>query len=63
MKAALGNVVLTKGERPYKAFGERLSTKLVFLWALGTILSSVIFHSSRVTATFGARSVHSGSAL
>ena len=44
MLAALGNVVLTSGERPYKAFGQQLSTKLVFLWALGTILSSIIWH-------------------
>ncbi|MBN2217480.1 MAG: divalent metal cation transporter [Pirellulales bacterium] len=44
MLAALGNVVLTTGERPYKAFGRELSKIMVFLWALGTILSSIIWH-------------------
>jgi Mn2+/Fe2+ NRAMP family transporter len=44
MLAALGNVVLTTGERPYKAFGREMSKALVFLWALGTIMSSIIWH-------------------
>lgn len=54
MLAALGNVVLTTGERPYKAFGQRLSTKLVFLWALGTILSSIIWHFPQYGLAAGA---------
>jgi Mn2+/Fe2+ NRAMP family transporter len=44
MLAALGNVVLTTGERPYKAFGREMSKVLVFLWALGTIMASIIWH-------------------
>ncbi|MGQ9592420.1 MAG: divalent metal cation transporter, partial [Planctomycetota bacterium] len=44
MLAALGNVVLTRGERPYEAFGRELSRTLAFLWALGTIVSSIIWH-------------------
>lgn len=44
MLAALGNIVLTTGERPYKAFGRELSVFLAFLWALGTIMASVIWH-------------------
>jgi len=44
MLAALGNVVLTTGERPYKAFGREMSKTLVFLWALGTIMASIIWH-------------------
>ncbi|OHB66315.1 MAG: hypothetical protein A2V70_03600 [Planctomycetes bacterium RBG_13_63_9] len=44
MLAALGNVVLTTGERPYKAFGREISKTLVFLWALGTIMASIIWH-------------------
>jgi len=44
MLAALGNVVLTTGERPYKAFGREMSKVLVLLWALGTILASIIWH-------------------
>ena len=54
MLAALGNVVLTTGERPYKAFGKQLSTKLVFLWALGTILSSIIWHFPQYGLAAGA---------
>jgi Mn2+/Fe2+ NRAMP family transporter len=44
MLAALGNVVLTTGERPYKAFGREIGKVLVFLWALGTIMASIIWH-------------------
>ena len=44
MFAALGNIVLTTGERPYKAFMRELSIILVFLWAFGTIFASVIWH-------------------
>ncbi|NUQ61521.1 MAG: divalent metal cation transporter [Pirellulales bacterium] len=44
MLAALGNVVLTTGERPYRAFGRELSRILAFLWALGTVVASVIWH-------------------
>lgn len=44
MLAALGNVVLTTGERPYRAFGRELSALLAFLWALGTVVASVIWH-------------------
>lgn len=54
MLAALGNVVLTRGERPYKAFGREISTKLVFLWALGTILSSIIWHFPQYGLAAGA---------
>ena len=38
MFAALGNVVLTTGERPYAAFGRELHKSVAFLWALGTRL-------------------------
>ncbi len=44
MLAALGNVVLTRGERPYEAFGRELSRALAFLWALGSVVSSIIWH-------------------
>lgn len=44
MLAALGNVVLTTGERPYHAFGREMSRAIVFLWALGTVVASVIWH-------------------
>jgi manganese transport protein len=45
MLAALGNIVMTTGQRPYRAFGRELSVTLVFLWALGTVVASVIWHS------------------
>lgn len=44
MFAVLANIVLTTGERPYKAFGRELHSSLAFLWALGTIVASVIWH-------------------
>jgi Mn2+/Fe2+ NRAMP family transporter len=44
MLAALSNVVLTTGERPYKSFGREIGKWLVVLWALGTIMSSIIWH-------------------
>ncbi len=54
MLAALGNIVLTTGERPYKAFGRELSVTLAFLWALGTIVASVIWHFPQYTLAAGA---------
>jgi Mn2+/Fe2+ NRAMP family transporter len=44
MLAALGNVVLTTGERPYAAFARELHPLAAFLWALATIVASVIWH-------------------
>jgi Mn2+/Fe2+ NRAMP family transporter len=54
MLAALGNVVLTTGERPYKAFGRELSVLLAFLWALGTVVASVIWHFPQYGLAAGA---------
>lgn len=54
MLAALGNVVLTTGERPYRAFGREMSYVLVFLWALGTIVASVIWHFPQYGLAAGA---------
>jgi len=54
MLAALGNIVLTTGERPYKAFGRELSVFLAFLWALGTIMASVIWHFPQYGLAAGA---------
>jgi manganese transport protein len=44
MMAALGNVVLTTGERPYRSFARELHPSVAFLWALGSIVASVIWH-------------------
>ncbi len=54
MFAALGNIVLTTGERPYKAFMRELSIILVFLWAFGTIFASVIWHFPQYGLAAGA---------
>lgn len=44
MMAALGNIVLTSGERPYAAFARELHPGVAFLWALGSIVASIIWH-------------------
>ncbi len=54
MLGALGNVVLTTGERPYEAFGREISKILAFLWALGTVLSSIIWHFPQYGLAAGA---------
>ena len=54
MLAALSNVVLTKQESPYKAFGRETSKILVFLWALGTIMASIIWHFPQYALCSGA---------
>lgn len=54
MLAALGNIVLTTGERPYRAFGRELSKTLAFLWALGTVVASVIWHFPQYGLAAGA---------
>jgi Mn2+/Fe2+ NRAMP family transporter len=54
MLGALGNVVLTTGERPYRAFSRELHVSLAFLWALGTIVASVIWHFPQYGLAAGA---------
>jgi len=54
MLAALANVVLTTGERPYRAFGRELGFVLAFLWAFGTIVASVIWHFPQYGLAAGA---------
>lgn len=54
MMAALSNVVLTTQERPYGAFGRETSKILVFLWALGTVMASVIWHFPQYGLVAGA---------
>ncbi|MDR1492674.1 MAG: divalent metal cation transporter [Planctomycetaceae bacterium] len=54
MLGALSNIVLTTGERPYKAFMRELSIILVFLWAFGTIFASVIWHFPQYGLAAGA---------
>ncbi len=54
MFAALANIVLSTRERPYKAFMRELSIILVFLWALGTIVASVVWHFPQYGLAAGA---------
>jgi len=44
MLAALGNITLSRGERPYKSFSRELAPWVAFLWALGAIVASIIWH-------------------
>ncbi len=44
MLGALGNVVLTTGERPYPAVAREIHISIAFLWGLGTVVASVIWH-------------------
>jgi len=44
MMAALGNITLSTGERPYRSFSRELAPWLAFLWALGAIVASIIWH-------------------
>ena len=44
MMGALGNVVLTTGERPYSSFAREIHGSVAFLWALGSIVASVVWH-------------------
>ncbi len=54
MLGALGKVVLTAGERPYKAFGREINKPLIFLWALGTVMASIIWHFPQYGLAAGA---------
>jgi manganese transport protein len=54
MLMALGNIVLTTEERPYRAFGREVSRSLTFLWALGTVMASVIWHFPQYGLAAGA---------
>lgn len=44
MMGALANVVLSTGERPYSSFAREIHPIVPFLWALGSIIASVIWH-------------------
>jgi len=54
MLAALGNVVLTTGERPYRSVSREIHVAIAFLWALGTIVASVIWHFPQYGLAAGA---------
>ena len=56
MFAALANVVLTTKERPYKGFMRELSPAgfLVFLWAFGSVVASIVWHFPQYGLAAGA---------
>lgn len=54
MLAALGNVVLTSGERPYRAFGREIHPMLPMLWGLATLVATVIWHFPQYGLAAGA---------
>jgi manganese transport protein len=54
MLAALGNVVLSKGERAYLVVARELHPSVAFLWALATIVSTVIWHFGQYALLGGA---------
>lgn len=54
MMAALANVTLTKGERAYRIFQRELHPAVAFLWALATVVSTVIWHFGQYALLGGA---------
>ncbi len=54
MFSALSKITLTSGERPYSQFSRELGVKVAFLWALGTVVASVIWHFPQYSLAAGA---------
>ncbi|MCP5518562.1 MAG: divalent metal cation transporter [Verrucomicrobiales bacterium] len=54
MMMALGNITLTKGERAYLIVGRELHVSIAFLWALATVVSTVIWHFGQYALLGGA---------
>ncbi len=54
MMAALANITLTKGERAYRIFQRELHPSVAFLWAVATIVSTVIWHFGQYALLGGA---------
>lgn len=54
MMMALSNITLTKGERAYVIVGRELHISLAFLWALATVVSTVIWHFGQYALLGGA---------
>ncbi len=44
MMSALGNIVLTKRERAYSSVSRELHVGLAFVWALATLVATIIWH-------------------
>ncbi len=54
MLAALANITLTRGERAHRIVSRELHPALAFLWALATIVSTVIWHFGQYALLGGA---------
>ncbi len=54
MMAALANITLTKGERPYRIVQRELHPGVAFLWALATVISTIIWHFGQYALLGGA---------
>jgi Mn2+/Fe2+ NRAMP family transporter len=54
MMAALANIILTRGERAYRIFQRELHPSVAVLWALATIVSTVIWHFGQYALLGGA---------
>ncbi len=54
MMAALGNIVLTKGERGFEIVKRELHPSIAFFWALATIVSTIIWHFGQYALLGGA---------
>jgi manganese transport protein len=54
MMAALANITLTRGERAYRIVQRELHPGVAFLWALATVVSTVIWHFGQYALLGGA---------
>ena len=54
MMAALGNIVLTKGERGFEIVKRELHPSIAFFWAFATVVSTVIWHFGQYALLGGA---------
>lgn len=54
MMAALGNIVLTKGERGFEIVKRELHPSIAMFWAVATVVSTVIWHFGQYALLGGA---------
>lgn len=54
MMAALGNIVLTKGERGFEIVKRELHPSIAMFWAIATVVSTVIWHFGQYALLGGA---------
>lgn len=54
MMSALGNITLTKGERAYNVVKRELHISIAFLWALATVVATLVWHVGQYALLGGA---------